>query len=173
MSAMTPVLQSQAAECSLACLAMVASAHGHQVSLQELRQRFSLSLKGANLQQLIGYAAALGLAARPVRLELEELSQLPLPSILHWDLNHFVVLQKIKGQQVTLLDPALGLRNISLATASPSRVVSFILVRPNCFSAMRWAMSMAWLWLPVMRKPPGTQSVCWLQPDSRSCNWMG
>ena len=90
MSAMTPVLQSQAAECSLACLAMVASAHGHQVSLQELRQRFSLSLKGANLQQLIGYAAALGLAARPVRLELEELSQLPLPSILHWDLNHFV-----------------------------------------------------------------------------------
>ena len=97
---------------------MVASAHGHQVSLQELRQRFSLSLKGANLQQLIGYAAALGLAARPVRLELEELSQLPLPSILHWDLNHFVVLKKVGRKGVTLLDPALGERRISWREAS-------------------------------------------------------
>ena len=118
MSAMTPVLQSQAAECSLACLAMVASAHGHQVSLQELRQRFSLSLKGANLQQLIGYAAALGLAARPVRLEMEELSQLPLPSILHWDLNHFVVLKKVGRKGVTVLDPALGERRMSWPEAS-------------------------------------------------------
>ena len=59
MSAMTPVLQSQAAECSLACLAMVASAHGHQVSLQELRQRFSLSLKGANFEDPAGSSANL------------------------------------------------------------------------------------------------------------------
>lgn len=84
----------------------------------DLRHKFPQTLKGANLKQLIDQSQVLGFNARPVRLELEELHQLATPCILHWDLNHFVVLQKIKGQQVTLLDPALGLRNISLAIAS-------------------------------------------------------
>lgn len=118
MASLTPVLQSQAAECSLACLAMVASAHGLRVSLHELRQRFPVSLKGAQLQQLIGYAAGLGFAARPVRLELEELAQLSLPSILHWDLNHFVVLKKVSRRGVTVLDPAVGERRLPWSEVS-------------------------------------------------------
>jgi ATP-binding cassette, subfamily B, bacterial CvaB/MchF/RaxB len=118
MAAMTPVLQSQAAECSLACLAMVASAHGLPLSLHDLRQRFPVGLKGSNLQQLMGYAAQLGLAARPVRLEMQELSRLSLPSILHWDLNHFVVLKKVGRKALTILDPAIGERKVSIAEAS-------------------------------------------------------
>jgi len=97
---------------------MIANAHGQHWRLMDLRHKFPQTLKGANLKQLIDQSQVLGFNARPVRLELEELHQLATPCILHWDLNHFVVLQKIKGQQVTLLDPALGLRNISLATAS-------------------------------------------------------
>ena len=115
---MNPVLQLQNAECGLACLCMIANAHGQHWRLMDLRHKFPQTLKGANLKQLIDQSQVLGFNARPVRLELEELHQLATPCILHWDLNHFVVLQKIKGQQVTLLDPALGLRNISLATAS-------------------------------------------------------
>ncbi|NDE25241.1 MAG: peptidase domain-containing ABC transporter [Betaproteobacteria bacterium] len=115
---MNPVLQLQNAECGLACLCMIANAHGQHWRLMDLRHKFPQTLKGANLKQLIDQSQVLGFNARPVRLELEELHQLATPCILHWDLNHFVVLQKIKGQQVTLLDPALGLRNISLAIAS-------------------------------------------------------
>lgn len=115
---MKPILQSEAAECGLAALAMVAGAHGHAVTLAELRQRYSTSLKGASLGQLIGIAQDLGLSARPLRLDIEHLGQLRLPCILHWDLNHFVVLAKVTRHQVTLLDPALGERRLPLAEVS-------------------------------------------------------
>ncbi|MFM8824239.1 MAG: peptidase domain-containing ABC transporter [Limnohabitans sp.] len=117
---MNPVLQLQNAECGLACLCMIANAHGQHWRLMDLRHKFPQTLKGANLKQLIDHSQVLGFNARPVRLELEELHQLATPCILHWDLNHFVVLQKVKGQQITLLDPAIGVRNINLATASQS-----------------------------------------------------
>jgi ATP-binding cassette, subfamily B, bacterial CvaB/MchF/RaxB len=113
-----PQLQSEAAECGLACLAMLASGHGLRVDLTELRQRFSISLKGANLAQLMRHAQALGFACRPLRLELEEMNQLQLPCMLHWDLNHFVVLTKVSRGKLTLLDPAVGKRVVTIAEAS-------------------------------------------------------
>ncbi|MGO4778739.1 cysteine peptidase family C39 domain-containing protein, partial [Lysobacter sp. 2RAB21] len=59
-----------------------------------------------------------GLQARPLRLELDELDQLRTPCILHWDLNHFVVLARVRGQRVTVLDPAVGERTLSVAEVS-------------------------------------------------------
>jgi len=115
---MRTILQSETAECGLACLAMVSGAHGLHADLSELRRRFSLSLKGANLQQIIQHAAALGFTARPLRLELEELGQLQAPCILHWDLDHFVVLKKATTRHVVILDPALGERRLALAEVS-------------------------------------------------------
>ena len=115
---MKPILQSQSTECSLACLAMLASAHGQHLDLPELRRRFPVSLKGANLQQLTSQAAALGLSSRPLRLDLHELGDLKLPCILHWGLNHFVVLKQVSRKSLTLLDPAVGERRLSLDEAS-------------------------------------------------------
>lgn len=115
---MEVVLQSESAECGLAALAMVAGHHGHRVTLRELRQRFALSLKGASLPRLIGVAGRLGLQCRPLRLDLEEIGQLRTPCILHWDLNHFVVLAKAGKNRLTLLDPAVGKREMTLAEAS-------------------------------------------------------
>src|SRR5690606_21058730 len=112
------VLQAEAAECGLAALAMVAGAHGHAVALQELRGRFPLSLKGARLDQLMRAAQQLGFSTRPLRAELEELGQLQLPCILHWDFNHFVVLARVERAAVVIFDPALGERRLSLAEAS-------------------------------------------------------
>lgn len=113
-----PVLQAEAAECGLAALAMVAGAHGHAVGLQELRGRFPLSLKGARLDQLMRAAQQLGFSTRPLRAELEELGQLQLPCILHWDFNHFVVLARVERTAVVILDPALGERRMSLQKVS-------------------------------------------------------
>ena len=115
---MKPVLQSEAAECGLATLAMVADHHGLGLSLLELRQRFAVSLKGAGLEQLMAHAAALGLGSRPLRLELEELGALRMPCVLHWDLDHFVVLKRVRRGKVWILDPALGERRLSLDEVS-------------------------------------------------------
>lgn len=113
------VLQTEAAECGLAALTMVAAHHGHRVNLSGLRQRYPTSMKGATLAQLMVIAADLGLAPRAVRLELDELAQLKLPAILHWDLNHFVVLEAVAdGKEVTILDPAVCRRTMPMAKAS-------------------------------------------------------
>ena len=112
------ILQSEAAECGLASIAMVSDSYGQKVSLVELRQRFPLSLKGAKLNQLIHIAQQLGFQTRALRLDMEDLSKLKLPCILHWDLNHFVVLAKVDGGKTTILDPAIGKRVLPLSEVS-------------------------------------------------------
>ncbi len=113
------VLQTEAAECGLAALTMVASHHGHRVNLSGLRQLYPTSMQGATLSHLMMIAADLKLAPRAVRLELDELSQLKLPAILHWDLNHFVVLDAVNPERgITILDPAVGKRTITMDKAS-------------------------------------------------------
>lgn len=110
--------QTEAAECGLACLAMVVSYHGHKIDLNTLRRRHPISLNGVTLRSLIQLASQLNMACRPVRFELQELRQLRLPAILHWDMNHFVVLKRITGRKVALHDPASGETCVTLAEAS-------------------------------------------------------
>ncbi len=112
------MLQTEATECGLACLAMVAGAHGHRIDLPSLRQRFSVSLKGATLADLVRMAEGLKLQARALRAEPEHLADLVLPCVLHWDLNHFVVLVAVKRGVAVIHDPAQGLRRMKLAELS-------------------------------------------------------
>ena len=112
------ILQTEAAECGLACLAMVAGAHGLHTDLATLRQRFSLSLKGATLADLVRMAESLQLHSRALRAEMDEIRQLQLPCVLHWDMNHFVVLVAVKGEELLIHDPARGARRIKLEDAS-------------------------------------------------------
>lgn len=112
------ILQTEAAECGLACLTMIARHHGHDIDLPGLRRRFSMSLKGANLARVMSMAAELGFTARPLRLELDELGELKTPCVLHWDLNHFVVLKRVTARSIFIHDPARGERKISLKDAS-------------------------------------------------------
>lgn len=106
------MLQTEAAECGVACLAMVASYQGHDVDLAGLRRRFSTSLKGATLARLMSMASQLGLTSRPLKLDLDELGQLKTPCVLHWDLNHFVVLKHAGKRYVVIHDPARGIRKL-------------------------------------------------------------
>ncbi len=109
------ILQTEAAECGLACLAMVAAQHGLRTDLPTLRKRFSLSLKGVTMIDLVRMSSQLRLSPRPLRAEMEHLPQLQLPCVLHWDLNHFVVLTELRGDWVTIHDPARGVRRLRLA----------------------------------------------------------
>jgi ATP-binding cassette, subfamily B, bacterial CvaB/MchF/RaxB len=120
---MRVIIQSEASECALASLAMVCSAHGLQVDLADLRRRFAVSIKGATMQQLVQYADGLNFSSRPLRLELDELNQLQLPCILHWGLNHFVVLAKVRQNRwgkghVIIYDPAVGERRVTMEDVS-------------------------------------------------------
>ncbi len=111
-------LQTEAAECGLASLGMIACFHGHRIDLAGLRRRFTVSLKGATLAYLMQVAGRLHLAPRPLRLELDELPQLRAPCILHWDLNHFVVLRSVDARAAVVHDPAFGVRRMPLAEVS-------------------------------------------------------
>lgn len=108
------VLQTEAAECGLACLVMILAFHGYITDLLTLRQKFSLSLKGATLKAIIDMASTLQFTARPLRLEVEELGVLVTPCILHWRMTHFVVLRKVIKTRwggvsgVVIHDPARG-----------------------------------------------------------------
>jgi ATP-binding cassette subfamily B protein RaxB len=102
------IRQSEAAECGLASVAMVAGFYGHDIDLAGMRRRFSLSIKGMTLRTMINVAAAIGLSARPVRCEAEEITDLRLPAILHWGTNHFVVLKAANRRRIVIHDPALG-----------------------------------------------------------------
>lgn len=112
------VMQTEAAECVLACLTMIARYHGHDMDLASLRRRFSTSLKGVDLSRVIEIAHRLGFEARPLRAELEYLPEAQLPCILHWDLNHFVVLNRVTRRGVDIYDPARGRYRMPLAEAS-------------------------------------------------------
>ncbi|WP_202987708.1 peptidase domain-containing ABC transporter [Cellvibrio polysaccharolyticus] len=115
---MKAVLQAENQECGLACLVMIAGFHGLHLDLMSLRRRFSISMKGTTLAQLSHYSQLLNFSCRPLRLELDELSKLRLPCILHWNMNHFVVLEKVQGNQLYVLDPAIGRRKLSTTEAS-------------------------------------------------------
>ena len=97
---------------------MVANAHGHGISLRELRGRFPVSGNGTTLGRLIEIGDRLGLRSRALRTDLSQLSRLALPCILHWDLNHFVVLVRLTSKHAVVLDPAIGERRLPLGSLS-------------------------------------------------------
>ena len=106
-----PVVRgAEAAECGLACMTMVARYHGHDVDLNGMRQRFSLSLSGATLRSLMDLAGQIGFTTRALRVDVESLAKVRAPAILHWDMNHFVVLKAVRPDGVVVHDPALGRR---------------------------------------------------------------
>lgn len=112
------ILQAEAAECGLASIAMVCGFHGLKIDLPTLRRRFSISLKGSTLKSLLAISVDLNLSTRPLKLPLEKLSSLATPCILHWDMNHFVVLASCDGKHATIHDPAIGLRKLPMSEVS-------------------------------------------------------
>jgi len=112
------ILQTEAAECGLTCLAMITSYHGHNVNLREMRQRVSISLKGMSLAHVVQAAHRFRLGTRAVRLERNELSKLIVPCVLHWNIDHFVVLKSVSARGAVIHDPSIGARQVSLEELS-------------------------------------------------------
>ncbi|MGD8123056.1 peptidase domain-containing ABC transporter [Vibrio sp. TRT 2004] len=114
------VMQSEASECGLACLAMISSFYGHQINLSPLRKKLTLDSSGINLRQLMELASQLHFSCRALQCSLEEIGQLKLPCILHWDMQHFVILTGVTKKAIYVNDPAFGKRKITLKELSDS-----------------------------------------------------
>ena len=97
---------------------MIATYYGRGTDVSSLRDRLGETGRGVTLKSLMAAAEALGLSARAVRLDLDELRHLKLPAVLHWDMNHFVVLTRRSYRGVRIIDPAVGERRLSHAQLS-------------------------------------------------------
>lgn len=117
----TPIiLQTEIAECGLACLAMIAGHYGYETDLTSFRRKFPISSHGASLSQLIDIAGRINFNTRALKLELDQLPNLALPCLLHWDMNHFVVLTSVGKKYIKIIDPAVGERRVSIDEANKS-----------------------------------------------------
>jgi ATP-binding cassette subfamily B protein RaxB len=115
----TPVIhQTESAECGLACIAMVVSGRGRRVELASLRGDQGSSGRGATVAQLSTVASRIGMTARAIKAELDDLPRLELPAILHWDFDHFVVLVGFRRGRAVIHDPAFGARDMAMAELS-------------------------------------------------------
>ena len=104
------ILQREASECGLVCLAMLVNFHGKLYSLETLRQLSGLSSQGASVRDMMAAGERLQLRGRALRLELEDIPQLAVPAVLHWDMDHFVVLKTVGNRFITIHDPAVGIK---------------------------------------------------------------
>ena len=111
------VYQAENAECGLACIAMIASYHGHRIDITTMRQQHPIAASGATLRSVMDICHSMQLNTRALKLEMENLRELTVPAILHWDMDHFVVLHKVTANKITIHDPAVGLRTYSIQDA--------------------------------------------------------
>jgi HlyB family type I secretion system ABC transporter len=106
------VRQIDEVDCGAACLAMVCRYFGRSVSLARVRRLVHTSLDGASLKAICAAAEELGLAARAVKASSDRLDDMPMPAIIHWQGNHWIVAYAIGAKVVRIADPASGLRTI-------------------------------------------------------------
>ncbi len=102
-------------DCGAACLGMVCRYFGRKVSLALLRQFCHTSRDGTSLKAICHAATEVGLAARALKVSARHLEEVPLPAIVHWEGNHWMVLYQVTPTQVRVCDPALGPRKLSRA----------------------------------------------------------
>lgn len=112
------ITQAEITECGLACVVMIANYHGYKTDIVTLRKEFPVSLKGTTLKDIYNICGKLELQGRPVQLELKDLKNLKTPCILHWDLDHFVVLKEVRSKTVIIHDPAVGVVKLSFQELS-------------------------------------------------------
>jgi ABC-type bacteriocin/lantibiotic exporter with double-glycine peptidase domain/CRP-like cAMP-binding protein len=106
------VWQLDAADCGAACLAMVTRHFGHEVSVGHIRAAAGTGVDGTSLRGLTEGGRAIGLVSRSVKVSESRLDEMPLPAVVHWEGNHWVVLHDVDRRRVRIADPARGGRRL-------------------------------------------------------------
>ncbi|CAE6931321.1 Papain-like cysteine protease AvrRpt2 [Vibrio sp. B1REV9] len=156
------IMQTEIAECGLACLAMVSSYYGHKLDIASLRSSYTASFGGMNFRQMISVASNLNLSCRALKCQLEDIGKLTVPCILHWDLNHFVVLTGVSRQGIYINDPAAGKRKLTLREFSDHYTgVALELIPTSNFKKgdSRESMRLSQLWTKIVGLKSGLISL--------------
>jgi ABC-type bacteriocin/lantibiotic exporter with double-glycine peptidase domain len=124
------VQQLTAAECGLACLAMVLGYYGKEIGREELRTIIGAGRDGTTARDILNAARHFNLRGRGVKLELRGLEHLPAAAILHWEFKHFVVFERVSPRGVDILDPSAGKRRVSMTEFSQSFTGVALLLEP-------------------------------------------
>lgn len=115
-----PVLQMEATECGAASLAMILGYYGKSVTLEELRQECGVSRNGVNAKNIANAAMFHGLKPRAFRADVEGAKSLQTPAIIHWNMDHFLVLCGFNKKGAVIADPAYGMRTVGMDEFSRS-----------------------------------------------------
>ncbi len=108
-----PILQMEKTECGAASLAMILAYYGKNVTLEEMRQDCSVSRNGVNAKNIVLVARLHGLNAKPIKIEVADAEEIELPAIIHWNMNHFLVLCGFNKKGAVVADPADGIKTVS------------------------------------------------------------
>ncbi len=108
-----PLVQMSKVECGLTCLAMMLTYHGRKTSVSELRTRFNVGRDGTSALGIVKAARAMGMRVRALSLQHTEMSRILLPAIVHWEFNHFLIVEHWSPKSVTVVDPATGRRRLT------------------------------------------------------------
>ena len=134
------IQQLTGADCGPACLAMVLAYHGKHCGLEQVRRQAGCGRDGTNAADLLRTARQLGLVGRGIRVDLDDLSCLSVGTILHWELNHFVVFGGCEGKRVRIVDPGFGPRTLTLGEVDRSFTgIALELAPGECFRPERSA----------------------------------
>lgn len=107
------LLQMNEVECGLACLAMIFSYYGRKTSVSELRTTYGVGRDGLSALSLVKAARRTGMIARAISLPKNDFKHVTLPAIIHWQFNHFMIVERWTQHKVTVVDPAIGRRELT------------------------------------------------------------
>ncbi len=139
-------------DCGAACTAMLCRFFGHDVSPTAIRFALGTDTEGTSLRGIVRGGTELGLEVRAIKSSADRLDQLPLPAVIHWDANHWIIVYRVDGDRVRVADPARGLRTLARAEVAEKWTGFAALARPTerLADAPRAGMNLGWL-LPFAR----------------------
>jgi len=108
-----PLAQMSKVECGLTCLAMILTYHGRKTSVSELRTRFSVGRDGSSALGIVKAARSMGMRVKALSLQHTEMRRILLPAIVHWEFNHFLVVERWSPKWIYVVDPAGGRRRLT------------------------------------------------------------
>src|SRR5215470_3520411 len=110
----TPLQQMSAVECGATCLAMLLHSYGRHVTIAEIHDRYGGGRDGLSASRMVQAAQHYGLYVKALSLPKSDLHNIHLPAIVHWEFNHFIVVERWTAHHVHVIDPASGRKRLSL-----------------------------------------------------------